>query len=32
MTLQKIEFMYDIPEGYRFVRLGKPLSGVLGRL
>lgn len=27
MTLQEIEFMYDIPEGYRFVRLGKPLSG-----
>ena len=27
MTLQKIEFMYDIPEGYRFVRIGKPLSG-----
>lgn len=27
MSLQKIEFMYDIPEGYRFVRLGKPRSG-----
>ena len=24
MTLQKIEFEYDIPEGYRFVRYGKP--------
>lgn len=24
MTLQKIEFMYDIPEGYRFVRYGVP--------
>lgn len=24
MTLQKIEFMYDIPEGYRFVRFGVP--------
>lgn len=23
MPLQKIEFMYDIPEGYRFVRFGK---------
>lgn len=23
MTLQKIEFMYDIPEGYKFVRFGK---------
>lgn len=23
MPLQKIEFMYDIPEGYRFVRYGK---------
>ena len=23
MTLQKIEFMYDIPDGYRFVRFGK---------
>lgn len=27
MTLQKNEFMYDIPDGYRFVRIGKPLSG-----
>lgn len=24
MTLQKIEFMYDIPDGYRFVRYGVP--------
>ena len=24
MPLQKIEFMYDIPEGYRFVRYGEP--------
>ena len=24
MTLQKIEFMYDMPEGYRFVRYGEP--------
>lgn len=24
MTIQKIEFEYDIPEGYRFVRLGMP--------
>ena len=27
MTLQKIEFEYDIPDGYRFVRLGKYNSG-----
>lgn len=27
MTLQKIEFMYDIPEGYRFVRYGKLIKG-----
>lgn len=27
MTLQKIEFEYDIPDGYRFVRLGKPKKG-----
>ena len=24
MTLQKIEFEYDIPDGYRFVRYGEP--------
>ena len=24
MTLQKIEFIYDIPDGYRFVRYGEP--------
>ena len=24
MTLQKIEFMYDIPEGYRFVKYDVP--------
>mgnify|MGYP000916786031 FL=1 len=24
MTLQKIEFMCDIPDGYRFVRYGEP--------
>lgn len=24
MTLQKIEFEYDIPDGYRFVRIGFP--------
>lgn len=24
MTLQKIEFEYDIPDGYRFVRFGRP--------
>jgi len=27
MTMQKIEFEYDIPEGYRFVRYGCPKSG-----
>lgn len=27
MTLQKIEFMYDIPDGYRFVRYGFPRDG-----
>lgn len=27
MTLQKIEFMYDIPDGYRFVRYGKLIKG-----
>ena len=27
MTLQKIEFMYEIPEGYRFVRYGKLIKG-----
>lgn len=27
MPLQKIEFMYDIPEGYRFVRYGKLIKG-----
>ena len=29
MTLQKIEFEYDIPDGYRFVRLGRPNIGEL---
>ena len=29
MTLQKIEFEYDIPEGYRFVRLGSPKKNEL---
>lgn len=29
MTLQKIEFMYDIPDGYRFVRFGVPNNGDL---
>ena len=27
MTLQKIEFEYDIPDGYRFVRYSTPLKG-----
>lgn len=27
MPLQKIEFEYDIPEGYRFVRYGKLIKG-----
>ncbi len=27
MTLQKIEFEYDIPDGYRFVRYGIPNKG-----
>ena len=27
MTLQKIEFEYDIPDGYRFVRYGNPKKG-----
>lgn len=27
MTLQKIEFEYDIPDGYRFVRYGAPKTG-----
>ena len=27
MTLQKIEFEYDIPDGYRFVRYGEPING-----
>lgn len=27
MTLQKIEFMYDIPDGYRFVRYGNLTKG-----
>lgn len=27
MTLQKIEFEYDIPDGYRFVRYGIPVKG-----
>ena len=27
MPLQKISFEYDIPEGYRFVRIGSPISG-----
>lgn len=27
MTLQKIEFEYDIPDGYRFVRYGKSKAG-----
>ena len=27
MTLQKIEFEYDIPDGYRFARYGKPKNG-----
>lgn len=27
MTLQKIEFMYDIPDGYRFVKLAIPKQG-----
>ena len=27
MTLQKIEFEYDIPDGYRFVRYGMPKKG-----
>lgn len=27
MTLQKIEFEYDIPDGYRFIRYGEPMSG-----
>ena len=29
MPLQKIEFMYDIPDGYRFVRFGAPNNGDL---
>ena len=29
MTLQKIEFEYDIPDGYRFVRYGMPKKGDL---
>ena len=27
MPLKKISFEYDIPEGYRFVRIGSPISG-----
>ena len=27
MTLQKIEFEYDIPDGYRFVRYSTPSKG-----
>lgn len=27
MTLQKIEFEYDIPDGYRFVQYSTPLKG-----
>ena len=27
MPVQKIEFEYDIPEGYRFVRYGAPKKG-----
>ena len=27
MTLQKIEFEYDIPDGYRFVRFGRVMAG-----
>ena len=27
MTLQKIEFEYDIPDGYKFVRYGEPING-----
>lgn len=29
MTLQKIEFEYDIPYGYKFVRFGRPSNGDL---
>jgi len=27
MSLQKISFEYDIPDGYRFKRYGVPLEG-----
>ena len=27
MTLQKIEFECDIPDGYKFVRYGEPING-----
>ena len=29
MTMQKIEFEYEIPDGYRFVRFGAPNNGDL---